>query len=125
MSTETWHNKEDAGTESNLNLTININGSDILDQGIEFQEPLNSYGHTEKGNAGFTLPMRIEPFDTDLLTDYSIRLGIRGDDAWAPRNGTSSHKCLVTSFEPVIYLRYSNSISSFRYLSIFFGIEGL
>jgi hypothetical protein len=86
MATETWHDKEDAGTESNLNLTINVNGSDILDQNLGFQEPLNSFGHTEGGNAGFTLPIRFEPFDTDLLTDSSIRLGIRGDDAWAPRN---------------------------------------
>lgn len=86
MATETWHNKEDAGTESSLNLTINVNGSDILDQNIAFQEPLNSYGHTEKGNAGFTLPIQIDSFDTNLLTDSSIRLGIRGDDAWAPQN---------------------------------------
>jgi hypothetical protein len=86
MTTETWHNKEDAGTESILNLTINLNGSDILDYNLEFQEPLNSHEHTERGNAGFTLPMRIDAFDTNLLTDSSIRLGIRGDDAWAPQN---------------------------------------
>jgi PLAT/LH2 domain-containing protein len=86
MATETWHNKEDAGTESILNLTMNVNGSDILDYNLEFQEPLNSHEHTERGNAGFTLPMRIDAFDTNLLTDSSIRLGIRGDDAWAPQN---------------------------------------
>ena len=40
MATETWHIKEDAGTESNLNLTINVNGSNIVDQNIAFQEPL-------------------------------------------------------------------------------------
>jgi hypothetical protein len=86
MATETWNVKEDADTESALNLTINVNGGDILDQNIEFQEPLNSHGHTERGSAGFTLPMQIEPFDTNLLTDSSIRLGIRDDDAWAPQN---------------------------------------
>jgi len=86
MAIET-HNKEDAGTESELNLTINVNGSDILDQNsVVFQEPLNSFDHTARGNAGFTFPMEIDTFDTNLLTDSSIRLGIRGDDAWAPRN---------------------------------------
>jgi PLAT/LH2 domain len=86
MATETWHNKEDAGTESTLNLTINVNGSDILDSNLAFQEPLNSYEHTERGNAGFTLPVQIDAFDTNLLTNSSIRLGVRGDDSWAPQN---------------------------------------
>jgi hypothetical protein len=67
MATETWHNNEEAGTKSNLNLMINVNGSDILDQDIEFLKPLNTQGHTERGNAGFMLPIRIEAFDTNLL----------------------------------------------------------
>jgi hypothetical protein len=88
MATETWHNNENAGTESSLNLTINVNGSDILDSGVAWETALSTGPptHTERGNAGFTQPIPIHPISTNLLTNSSIRLGIRGDDAWAPRN---------------------------------------
>jgi hypothetical protein len=71
--------EDDAGTSSTLNLTVNVDGEDILDK---------DYGaDVEDGEAellGFgTLPT---PLDANGMTNSSIRLGIRDDNAWGPQH---------------------------------------
>ena len=70
-------NVENAGTDSIINLTINVDGDDVLDQDYESE--------IGEGEAyligGFAVDT---PFDSATLTNSSVRLGLRDDDAWAP-----------------------------------------
>jgi hypothetical protein len=68
----------DAGTSSTFNLTVNVGDEDILDQ--DHQTDL------EDGEATI-FPRSLEPpLDTTGLTSSSIRLGLRGDNAWSPQD---------------------------------------
>jgi hypothetical protein len=71
-------NTEDAGTDNLLNLTINLDGGDVVDSNVAWM--------LEQGEAYFLGNASFAPFDTAMLTNSSIRLGIRGDDAWAPEH---------------------------------------
>jgi hypothetical protein len=94
-------NEDDAGTDVGaLNLTIDINGEDVADIDFGFMSgsgPLSGglgpdSGWLDDGQAaisggtdsdpGQPLP---NPIDLSLLTNSSIRLGIRDDDAWGPQ----------------------------------------
>jgi hypothetical protein len=70
-------NTEDAGSDSTINLTINVDGEDVLD---------NDYGfNVGDGEAYLNGGSQLEtPFDSAGLTSSSVRIGVRGDDAWAP-----------------------------------------
>jgi hypothetical protein len=72
-------NEDDAGTSGTLNLTVNIDGEDVLDKDYE---PDVDDGEAEFLGYG-ALPT---PLDTNGLTNSSIRLGIRDDDAWGPQH---------------------------------------
>ena len=70
-------NSEDAGSDSTINLTINVDGEDVHD---------HDYGHNV-GDAEAHLAggSQIDtPFDSATLTNSSMRIGVRDDDAWAP-----------------------------------------
>jgi hypothetical protein len=72
-------NENDAGTSSALNLTVNVNGDDVLDRDYE-----SDVGDGEAGLSGFgVMPT---PFDSNGMTNSSTRLGIRGNNAWAPQH---------------------------------------
>src|SRR5262245_33806863 len=89
-------NEDDAGTDVGaLNLTINIDGEDMADIDFGFMNPGRAgpdSGWLDQGQAaisggtyydpGEPLP---NPIDLSLLTNSSIRLGIRDDDAWGPQ----------------------------------------
>jgi hypothetical protein len=85
-------NDDDAGTDNRHNLTINIDGADVFN--LDFPFGLGEgIGRDETGYQQCAIlpgsvepPLVADPFDTDGLTDSSIRLGVRGDDAWAPRH---------------------------------------
>jgi hypothetical protein len=71
-------NLGDAGTSSGFNLTVNVDATDTLDK--------NFSADLEKGEAtllGGPFPATL---DSNLLTNTSVRLGIRGDDAWSPQD---------------------------------------
>ena len=70
-------NSEDAGSDSTINLTINVDGEDILD---------DDYGsNVGDGEAYLNGGSQLEtPFDSAALTNSSVRIGLRDDDAWAP-----------------------------------------
>ena len=70
-------NIEDAGSDSTINLTINVDGEDVLDRDFG-----SNVGDGEAYlNGGDQLDA---PFDSATLTNSSVRVGVRGDDAWAP-----------------------------------------
>jgi hypothetical protein len=69
---------DDAGTSSGFNLTVNVDATDILDQNFSVD--------LDKGEATLLGGPFPETLDSDLLTNTSARLGIRGDDAWAPQD---------------------------------------
>jgi hypothetical protein len=71
-------NIDDAGTSSTFNLTVNVDATDILDQSFSVD--------VDKGEATLLGGSFPETLDSDLLTNNSIRLGIRGDDAWSPQH---------------------------------------
>ena len=81
---------EDAGTDTPnfINGSINIDGIDVARIGAIFLPPFD----LKRGNAGI-LPFLTggendfqQSFDSDDLTNSSFRVGIQGDDAWAPQH---------------------------------------
>jgi hypothetical protein len=87
-------NDEDAGTRSYLNLTINIDGSDVVDYDLLWRrDPSDSVG-IERGEAAifYIRPEgggpyeMVDPFESMSLTPSSIRLGIRAADDWHPEH---------------------------------------
>ena len=70
-------NTEDAGSDSTINLTINVDGEDVLDRDFG-----SNVGDGEAYlNGGSQLDT---PFDSAALTNSSVRIGVREDDAWSP-----------------------------------------
>ena len=70
-------NIEDAGSDSTINLTINVDGDDVLDRDFG-----SNVGDGEAYlNGGVQLDT---PFDSAAITNSSVRIGVRDDDAWAP-----------------------------------------
>lgn len=72
-------NIEDAGSDSTINLTINIDGEDVLDR---------DYGSSVSDGEAWLNGGRVlsTPFDSAALTNSSVRIGVRDDDAWAPED---------------------------------------
>jgi hypothetical protein len=71
-------NIEDAGSDDLLNLTVNIDGIDVVADDVAWM--------MRRGNAYLLGNAHFPPFETSDLTNSSVRLGIRGDDAWAPEH---------------------------------------
>jgi hypothetical protein len=70
-------NIQNAGSDSRINLTINADGDDVLDRDFG-----SNVGDAEAYlNGGDQLAA---PFESATLTNSSVRIGVRGDDAWAP-----------------------------------------
>ena len=87
--------QDDAGSDNRFNLTINIDGIDVFvrDFGIGWRLEAVGGGQVElrtgllDGQAGIENSTVLNmPFESAGLTHSSIRLGIRGDDAWAPEH---------------------------------------
>ncbi len=81
--------EDDAGSRDRFNLTVNIDGADVFGHDFLLGWNLSNQGPTglADGQAGLEegAPPPA-PFDSDKLTNSSMRLGLRGDDAWAPRH---------------------------------------
>jgi hypothetical protein len=88
-------NEEDAGTDNRHNLTVTIDGVDVFN--LDFTFGGGEGDGLDRGQTGYQendflgqlgpIPWLVaNPFESNDLTDSSIRLGIRGDDAWAPEH---------------------------------------
>lgn len=71
-------NEDDAGTSDTLNLTVNVGGEDVLDK--DFGTDLDDAAADVIWSNALDAPL-----DSTGLTNSSVRLGIRDDDAWAPQ----------------------------------------
>ena len=68
---------DDAGSSDQLNVTINVNGIDVAVAEFVADHP-QAQGYLQHAVA-------VVSFDLELLTNSSVRIGNRGDDAWAPQ----------------------------------------
>jgi hypothetical protein len=72
-------NAANAGSDSTVNLTINVDGEDVHDGDDTHRHNVGD------GEAWLDGGRRLDtPFDSSLLTNSSVRVGGRGDDAWGP-----------------------------------------
>lgn len=70
-----------AGTDSPIVLTVNVNGIDVVNQ--TFVDSVQSDQEEGQANLYWRNTML---FDAAALTNSSVRVGIRGDDAWRPEH---------------------------------------
>ena len=80
--------EDDAGSKNRFNLTVNIDGADVFGHDFLLGWNLPGQGGTglRDGQAGLEEAKPPAPFDSDKLTNSSVRVGLRGDDAWAPKH---------------------------------------
>ncbi len=100
-------NTDDAGSDSTINLTINVDGEDVLDR---------DYGSNVGDGEGYLNggSQLDTPFDSATLTNSSVRLGVRGDDAWAPGDVlVFGHSMAEFNSGVVIPLAMESGLSSF------------
>lgn len=76
----TTSNRDNAGTDSPIELQITSGGSLVVD----FDIPNTPQDEQEKGQANLYFVPVPTPFTKNSLNDNSIRLRIKGDDAWLP-----------------------------------------
>lgn len=79
---------DDAGSNDLFNLSVNIDGTDVFRHDFELGWNLPGQGPVglRDGQAGLQEAAPSAPFDSDKVTHSSVRIGVRGDDAWAPRH---------------------------------------
>ncbi len=80
--------EDDAGSKNRFNLTVNIDGADVFghDFLLGWNLPGQGVARLRDGQAGLEQAKPPAPFGSDNLTNSSVRLGLRGDDAWAPKH---------------------------------------
>jgi hypothetical protein len=81
--------EDNAGSRNLFNLTINIDGADVFGQDFLLGWNLPGQGDTglRKRQAGLEEGKPPPaPFDSTKLSNSSVRLGLRGDDAWGPKH---------------------------------------
>ena len=69
---------EDAGSGDRVNVTINVNGIDVAVAEFVAEHP-DAHGYLRRAEA-------VVSFNSESLTNSSVRVGNRGDDAWAPQH---------------------------------------
>jgi hypothetical protein len=78
----------DAHTEDNLNVSINIDGRDVVSRNT-LQWAILRDDMISRGASIAPVPNTVSEqiyFDSALLTNSSVRVGITGDDMWAPEH---------------------------------------
>jgi hypothetical protein len=80
--------EDDAGSGNRFNLTVNIDGIDVFvhDFLLGWNLPNQGSPGLRDGQTGLEAGAPPAPFESANLTNSSVRLGLRGDDAWAPRH---------------------------------------
>ena len=69
---------DDAGSPNQLNITINVAGIDVAVAEFVADHP-EAQGYLQRAEA-------VVSFDSESLTNSSVRIGNRGDNAWAPQH---------------------------------------
>ena len=69
---------DDAGSSDRLNLTVNVAGIDVAVVDFVADHP-EAQGYLRRAEA-------VVELESTSLTDSSVRIGTRGDDAWAPQH---------------------------------------
>jgi hypothetical protein len=81
--------ERDAETKDNLNVSVNIDGRDVVSKNT-LQWAILRDDMIHRGNASIApVPHTLEEpisFESNLLTNSSVRVGITGDDWWAPEH---------------------------------------
>ena len=79
----------DAETKDKLNVSINIDGNDVVSSDA-IQWGILRDNMIHRGNAAIAplpnLPQEPISFESNLLTNSSVRVGITGNDMWAPEH---------------------------------------
>jgi len=81
--------EDDAGSKNQFNLTVDIDGGDVFGQDFLLGWNLPGQGSSglRDGQAGLQQGKPpAAPFESAALSHSSVRLGLRGNDAWAPRH---------------------------------------
>lgn len=80
--------EDDAGSSDRFHLSINVDGTDVFrhDFLLGWNLPGQGSSGLGDGQAGLEEAEPPAPFDSNKLTNSSVRLGLRGDDAWAPKH---------------------------------------
>lgn len=80
--------EDDAGSDNRFNLIANVDGKDVFRHDFLLGWTLPGQGPAglRDGHAGLEQATPPAPFDSDKLTNSSVRLGLRGDDAWGPKH---------------------------------------
>jgi len=116
-------NEDDSGIDAGpVNLIINIEGEDVADINFGFMKGSGwlseglgpDSGWLDEGQAAILEGSLLNPIESALLTNSSIRVGIRSDDAWSPRQivvlGNTERRVLALAMETEI----ENSLSNDR-----------
>ncbi len=79
---------DDAGSQNRFNLTVNIDGADVFrhDFLLGWNLPGQGPAGLRDGQTGLQKASPAAPFESAGVTNASIRLGLRGDDAWGPKH---------------------------------------
>jgi hypothetical protein len=92
--TQVWltgftRNSNDAGTDDIIVATINVDGADMLNDGLfDVASGRVAENIVAAKGQGFLLMSAYPPtrqFASEALTNSSIRIGLRGDNAWKPQ----------------------------------------
>lgn len=80
--------EDDAGSNDRFNLSVNVDGTDVLRHDLLLGWNLPGQGPSglRDGQAGLQEAEPQIPFAADKLTNSSVRVGLRGDDAWGPKH---------------------------------------
>jgi hypothetical protein len=82
---------DDAGSSDQLNVSINVDGIDVAVAEFVADHP-EAQGYLQHAVA-------VVSFNSESLTNSSVRIGNRGDDAWAPQDillfGNTSRESVV------------------------------
>jgi hypothetical protein len=106
LATRTRRDQNADTDAERLNLTVNVNGEDIADTHFYFPSLGRGEAGLSGGTHGYPSETLSSPIESTLLTNSSIRLGMRTDDAWGPQDvlllGSTERQIIALAIETEI-----------------------